>query len=571
MTIHNTEIAAKFNQLADLLEIQGANSFRVRAYRNAARIISGLAKNVSDLVDQGYDLEELPGIGKDLADKIKIINKTGELPLLKQTKAKIPAILSELMKIEGLGPKRVQILYKKFHINSINDLKTVLDQGKIRKLSGFGEKTESRIRQGLEHQKQYNKRFKLAEVQPIVENLLAYLKKNTAVKNLDCAGSYRRHKETVGDLDILVTSTDSITVMKHFLAYEDITKILSQGDTRSTVHLHSGIQVDIRVVPPKSYGAALLYFTGSKEHNIRLRAIAVKKQLKLNEYGLFKGQKDLGSHTETQLYRQLGLTYIEPELREDRGEIEAAKNGILPKLIQLKDLRGDLHCHTNATDGADSLEAMAKTAAQLGYEYLAITDHSQRLTIAKGLDKKQILQQFKAIDRLNAKLKGITILKSSEIDILENGSLDWPDEILKELDLRICSVHSKFNLTSVKQTERIIRAMDNPYFNILGHATGRLINKRSAYEIDMDKILQAAKERGCIIEINAQPERLDINDLFCKKAKDLGLKFALSTDAHSCTQLHNMCFGIYQAQRGWLEKEDVVNTLPLNQLKKLLK
>lgn len=571
MTIHNTEVAAKFNQIADLLEIEGANSFRVRAYRNAARTVGGLSKNIADLLQKNFDLTTLPGIGKDLAEKIKTIIETGDLPLLKEIKARTPPILSELMKIEGLGPKRVQILYKKLGIHNLDDLKQAIDTGKIRKLTGFGEKTEAHIRAGIQHQKEYTKRFKLAEALPIAEKLLAYLKKNKAVKKITCAGSYRRHKETIGDLDFLITTENSQKIMQYFLAYPDITQVLSQGDTRSTVHLHSGIQVDLRVVPPENYGAALLYLTGSKEHNISLRKIAVQKKLKLNEYGIYKGKKILASRTEEAIYQALGLRYIEPELREDHGEIAAAQKNKLPTLIRLQDLRGDLHCHTQATDGNATLEAMAKTAEELGYEYFAITDHSQHLTIAHGLSQKELLQQFKAIDRLNEKLKGLVILKSSEIDILEDGSLDWPESLLQELDLTICSIHSKFNLSLEKQTERIIRAMDNPYFNVLGHATGRLINRRQPYELNMEKIMLAAKERGCVLEINAQPDRLDLNEVFCKQAKELDVKLALSTDAHSTEQMHNMRFGLYQARRGWIERGDVINALPLAGLKKALK
>lgn len=570
MTIHNKEVAEQFNKVADLLEIEGANAFRIRAYRNAARVISGLSKNLLDLQQQGYELTELPGIGKDLAQKIQTILKTGSLPLLKEIEARTPPILSKLMKVEGLGPKRVQILYKKLGIRSQENLKQALAQGKIRKLKGFGEKTETRIRTGLQHQQEYARRFILAEAQPITEALLTYLKKCKAIKKLACAGSYRRRKETVGDLDFLVITDDNTKVMKHFFAYEDITQVISQGNSKSTVHLHSGIQVDLRVLPPESYGAALLYFTGSREHNIHLRQIAVQKKLKLNEYGIYKGKKLLASRTEEAVYKTLGLPYIEPELREDRGEIDAAKKHKLPKLITLKDLRGDLHCHTRATDGSDSLETMATAAENLGYDYLAITDHSQRLTVAHGLDRRQLLQQLKAIDRLNHKLKKLVILKASEVDILEDGSLDWPDDLLKELDLTICSVHSKFNLSSIKQTERIIRAMDNPCFKILGHATGRLINRREPYEVDLEKIMLAAKDRGCVLEVNAQPERLDVNELFCKRGKELGLKFAISTDAHSAAGLNNLCFGLYQARRGWLEKGDVINTLSLAGLKKAL-
>lgn len=571
MAIHNMEIAEKFTKLANLLEIEGANPFRVRAYRNASRTIGGLSKNISDLIANGDDLTELPGIGEDLAEKIQTIVKTGELPLLKEIESRTPPILNELMKIEGLGPKRVQAIYKKLGIKSINDLKYAIEKGRLRKLGGFGEKIEQKILQGIQHLDQYVLRIKLADTLPIVTSLTRYLKTIKGIDEIECAGSFRRRKETVGDLDILVTAEEGKKIIDRFVKFDEIADIVSQGETRSTVHLHSGIQVDLRVVPKKSYGAALLYFTGSKEHNIAIRKIAVQKKLKINEYGVFKGNKQIAGKTETDVYRQIGLSFIEPELREDRGEIEAARKKQLPTLIKLDDIRGDLHCHTVATDGDSSLEAMAKAAAERGYEYIAVTDHSKHLTVAHGLDKKALFKQIKAIDKLNAKLKNIVILKSIEVDILEDGSLDLPDDVLKELDLTICSLHSKFNLPLKKQTERVIHAMDNPYFNILAHPTGRLINKREPYSIDIEHIIKAARDRGCIIELNAQPERLDLNDIHCKIAKEIGAKITINSDAHSTSQFANMEFGVFQARRGWLEKGDVVNTLSVEQLRKVLK
>ncbi|SRR5579883_601895 len=570
MTVHNAEIAEKFNHLANLLEIEGANPFRVRAYRNVARIIGGLTKNIADMLAEGEDLTELPGVGKDLAEKIATIVKTKNLPLLKQVEARIPAVLSELMKIEGLGPKRVQLLYKKLKITNADDLKTAIEKGRLRKLRGFGEKTEQNILQGILHRTQYAKRMKLADAFPIVNSLLNYLKHHKEIKQVECAGSFRRRKDTVGDLDFLATGKNSEKIIDYFLGFDEIGKVLSRGTTRSTVHLHSGIQVDLRVVPEKSYGAALVYFTGSKAHNIAIRRIGVQKKLKINEYGIYKRNKYVAGKTEADVYKQINLPYIDPELREDRGEIEAAKNHALPNLITLSDIRGDLHCHTKATDGDSSLEAMAKAAEELGYEYIAITDHSSHLAMVHGLDKKALIKQIKAIDRINKKLKKLVVLKSIEVDILEDGSLDLPDDILKELDLTVCSIHSKFNLSPKKQTERTIRAMDNLYFTILAHPTGRLINQRPPYLVEMERIMMAAKERGCILEMNAQPERLDLNDIHSKMAKEKGVKLAISTDAHSRAQFAYMAYGVYQARRGWIEKPDVINTLPLSQLGKIL-
>ncbi len=566
MTIHNVEIADKFNTLANLLEIEGANPFRIRAYRNAARIISSMSKNISDLIAEDADLTEIPGIGKDLAEKIKTIVATGDLPLLKETEARLPPVLNELMKIEGLGPKRVQILYKKLRIKSVNDLETAIAKGRVRELDGFGEKTEQKILAGIKRNAQYTQRVKLADTIPIADSLVNYMKKINGLNQITCAGSFRRHKETVGDLDILVTAKNQERVIAHFVKFEEVADIISQGSTRASVHLHSGIQVDLRVVATESYGAALLYFTGSKEHNIAIRKIAVQRKLKINEYGVFKGNKQIAGKTEEDIYRQVGLPYIEPDLREDRGEIIAAQKNKLPKLITLEDMRGDLHCHTNATDGHASLEAMAKSAEELGYEYLAITDHSKHLAVTNGLDKKTLLAQIKVIDKLNEKLKKLVVLKSCEVDILEDGTLDLPDDVLKELDLTVCAVHSKFNLPRAQQTKRIIRAMDNRYFNILAHPTGRLINEREPYALDVESVIRAAKERGCILELNAQPSRLDLNDIHCKTAKEMGAKIAISTDAHSTSGFALMQYGIYQGRRGWLEKEDVINTKPAQRI-----
>ncbi|OAI48549.1 DNA polymerase III [Gammaproteobacteria bacterium SCGC AG-212-F23] len=571
MAIHNIEIANIFNKLANLLEIANENPFRIRAYRNAARVIGGLSHNAADLVEDGGDLTGLPGIGKDLAEKIRIIVKTGELPLLKKMEKRVPPVLNELLKIEGLGPKRVQLLHKKLGIQNLNDLKKCIESGKLRKLRGFGEKAEQKILSGMQHIREYSQRVKLVDAITIERSIIQYLKKSKYVKKVECAGSFRRRKETVGDLDIVVASSDTKKSIEYFVRFDEIATVVSQGNTRSTVRLHSGIQVDLRSVPLESYGAALLYFTGSKAHSIAIRKLAQKKNLKLNEYGIYKGNKKVAGKTEEEMYRQIGLAYIEPEIREDRGEIELARKHQLPRLITLKDIRGDLHCHTNATDGDASIEMMAQKAQELGYQYIAITDHSKHLAMAHGLNEKRLFAQIKLIDKLNSKLKNIVILKSIEVDILEDGSLDLPKNILKELDFTVCSIHSKFNLNSKKQTGRIIRAMDNPFFNILAHPTGRLINQREPYEIDLEKIMESAKERNCILELNAQPERMDMDDIHCKIAKELRLKMAISSDAHSKSQMDYIKFGVYQARRGWLEATDVINTRTVSELKKLFR
>jgi DNA polymerase (family X) len=571
MKVYNQEIAKVFNKLADLLEIEGANPFRVRAYRNAALVISNMSTNLADLVASGADLTELPSIGEDLAQKIKTIVKTGKLPALKEVEKRVPAVLSQLLELQGLGPKRVRILHQKFKIRNVNDLKRAITTGKLQSIKGFGDKIAQTILNSIQHVKEYQQRTRWIEANVIVGPLIAYLKKAPNLSKVEVAGSYRRHKDTVGDLDILAVSKTGKKIIDYFIKYDEVTQVMSQGTTRATVRLRSGIQVDLRVVPAESYGSALLYFTGSKPHNIVLRKMALAKLLKINEYGLFKGKKYIAGKTETEMYQKIGLPYIEPELREDRGEIEAALKNKLPRLLKLSDIRGDLHCHTHLTDGTASLEVMAIAAAEKGYEYLAITDHSQHLTVANGLNKQRLLKQIKAIDKLNEKLNKIVILKSIELDILESGSLDLSDDVLKQLDLTICSIHSHFGLSRSKQTERIIRAMDNPYFNILAHPTGRLIGRREPYDIDMEKIMLAAKERHCFFEVNAQPARLDLNDVYCKMAKELQVKVILSTDAHSVNNFDYMQLGVYQARRGWLQASDVLNTRKLSELKRLLK
>jgi DNA polymerase (family X) len=574
MIIHNTEIVTIFNKLADLLEIEGANPFRVRAYRNAANSIQALPKNVTELLAGGKDLREIPGIGDAIAQKIETIIETGELPALKEIESRTPEVLSELMRIEGLGPKRVKTLYTKLKIKSFDALKIALAEGKVHELPRFGEKIEKKISEGLRHLEDYTKRVKLVDAMTVARSLTDYLQETKDVKKIAIAGSFRRHKETIGDLDILVAAKSGKNlkaISTQFINHEEVREIISKGITRSTVRLRSGLQVDLRVVPQVSFGAALLYFTGSKPHNIAIRKIAVAKKLKINEYGVFKGKKRIAGKTEQEVYHQIGLPYIEPELRENQGEIEAAQKGTLPKLINLTEIRGDLHCHTVSTDGVDTIERIAQAAEERGYDYIAITDHSKHLSVAHGLDEKSLLRQIKKIDRLNEKMRHITILKSIEVDILENGVLDLSNEILKELDFTVCSVHYKFDLPIEIQTERIIHAMDNPYFNIFAHPTGRLINKRKPYLIDLERIMAAAKVRGCFLEIDAQPERLDLNDIFCRMAKEMQLKVAISSDAHSMHQLDYMQFGVYQARRGWLSAGDVINTRKLSELKRLLK
>ncbi|MDH5308337.1 MAG: DNA polymerase/3'-5' exonuclease PolX [Gammaproteobacteria bacterium] len=571
MPVHNSDIADFFATLADLLEIEGANPFRVRAYRNAAATVRSHPRRMADLIDEGMDLAELPDIGDDLAGKIQTIVETGRLPLLDEVAQRTPVELSDLMAIEGLGAKRVRRLYDELGIRSVEDLRRAADSGAIRELPGFGPKTEEAIRKRVEAHAGRERRMKLADAEDVADALVHWLAGCDGVREVVVAGSFRRRRETVGDLDVLVTASKGAPVMQRLADYDEVDEIVSSGKTRSTVRLHAGLSVDVRVVPQVSYGAALVYFTGSKSHNIALRKRGMRKGYKVNEYGVFKGERRVAGQTEASVYAKLGLPLIPPELREDRGEIDAARRGRLPKLVTLEDIRGDLHCHSKATDGRDTISRMAEAAKERGYEYLSINDHSKHVSVAHGLDRKRLLAQVRAIDRLNAKLDGIVVLKSVEVDILEDGSLDLPDDVLKELDFTVCAVHYQLRLTRRKQTERILRAMDNPYFNILAHPTGRLINRRDPCELDLERLLEAAHERGCIFELNAHPDRLDLNDEACRLAKDIGVGIAVATDAHSVDGLDTMRYGIDQARRGWLEKKDVVNTLSLAALQKRLR
>ena len=571
MTVHNAEIAGTLYRLAELLEIEGANPFRVRAYRNAARTIEALLESVEAMVARGADLSELPGIGEDLAGKLKEIAKNGRLHLLEEVEHRLPPSLVDLASLPGLGPKRIKLLYDQLGITSVEALAKAVAAGKLRRVAGFGPKLEEKLREALERHRPAPQRMKLSTAEEIGEALLTHLKAAPGVEEAAIAGSYRRRRETVGDLDIVVASERPAEVMRRFVSYPEVAEVVAAGSTRSTVRLRSGLQVDLRVVPASSYGAALLYFTGSKAHSIKLRGIAVKRSLKINEYGMFKGRRQLAGRTEAEIYDLLGLSYIEPELREDRGEIEAASQHRLPKLVTLADIRGDLHAHTTATDGHHTIAEMAQAAKVRGYDYLAISDHTRHLTVAHGLDPSRLAKQMVEIDRVNRGLRGIEVLKSAEVDILEDGTLDLPDGILKELDFTVCAIHSKFDLPQDRQTERIVRAMDNPRFNILAHPTGRLINEREPYQIDMERIIGAARERGCFLEIDAQPDRLDLTDGHARMAKEMGVKVAISTDAHSVANLDFMRFGVDQARRGWLEPDDVLNTRRWPGLRRLLR
>jgi len=573
VAVHNADIARIFEEIAELLELEEANPFRVRAYRNAARVVGEQRFDVAERLAKDGALPKLPGIGEDLSAKIAEIAATGSCALRERLAKRAPAGITELLHLPGLGPKRVRALNRELDVHSLAQLVRAAKDGRLRTLAGFGAKSEKALLDAALAQLGTSKRFKLAVAGEYAKSLVAYLEKTRGVERVVVAGSYRRMKETVGDLDILVTAeTEALTalVMERFVAYGEVKKVLAQGETRASVVLASGLQVDLRVVPNESAGAALHYFTGSKAHNIALRRMAQAKKLKVNEYGVFRGTRRIAGDTEESVYQVFGLPWIAPELREDQGELEAARAGRLPKLVTLEDLKGDLHVHTKATDGRNSLEEMAKAAQARGFSYLAITEHSRRMTVAHGLDPQRLARQVAAIDELNAGLKGISLLKGIELDILEDGSLDLPDSALAPLDLVVGAVHSNFKLSRARQTERILAAMDSPFLSVLAHPSGRLIDEREPYDVDMLAIVRKAKAHGIALELNAHPERLDLSDVHCRMAKDEGVPVCVNSDAHSVDDFDNLRYGIGQARRGWLEKDDVLNTRPLAALKKFL-
>lgn len=569
MPTHNADIAAILNDIADLLEIESANPFRVRAYRNAARQMESLPREVSVLLAGGEDLTRLPGIGKDLAGKIREIVDTGRSRTLDQLKRELPPTLTDLLHLPGLGPKRVHALYHEMDIQTPAQLYRAARDGRLRELPGFGEKTELKLMAALETHLGTSKRFKLATASQYAEPLREYLAQGRGVREVIIAGSYHRCRETVGDIDILATADDPAGVMQRFSRYDEVARVQSLGTTRASVVLKCGLQVDLRVVALESFGAALHYFTGSKAHNIAVRILAHEHGLKVNEYGVFQGDRCIAGATEQSVFQTLDLPWIPPELRENQGELQAAASGRLPQLVVLADLRGDLHAHTTATDGHASLEAMVAAARTRGLSYLAITEHSRRLAMVHGLDARRLREQGAAIDRLNRQFKDFTVLKGIEVDILDDGSLDLPDEVLAELDVVVAAVHSRFNLTRAAQTRRILSALANPLVNILAHPTGRLIDSREPYDVDMPHVIREARRRGCFVELNAHPERLDLLDTHCRLAKEEGVLVAINSDAHSELDFDHLRYGIGQARRGWLEAKDVLNTRSLPELRRL--
>lgn len=565
----NQEIAESLSRFSDLLEASGDNPYRVRAYRRAARSILNLKENLERLVANGFDLTSLPWVGNKIASTIiHLITTNEELILREDQKQKK---LNELKDIQRLGEQKIKILNEQYGIYKKIDLLNALEKNKLGEIKGFNQKFVAHLKKEIKKPRKNTKFLRLYHAVSVVESLLKHLRSLTEVLWVECAGSFRRKKEVIEELDFIVCTENFLAVSHHLSQFNSVKDMIKQSHNLISVNLRVGIKMNLHWVSNDAFGAALLFFTGNNQHLSHLMQLAAIKDYTLTESGLFKENQWIAGKTEQEIYQALDLTYLAPELREDKGEIDAARKNQLPELIQLQDIKGDLHSHTNETDGREPLENMVMAAIAKGYQYLAITDHSKHLTITHGLDEKRLRLQMEKIDKLNEQLNGFLILKSIEVDILEDGSLDLSNDVLKELDIVLCSIHSKFNLPEEIQTARIIKAMDNPYFNILGHATGRLIKSRPPYPINMENILIAAKNRGCFVELNAQPYRLDINDNYCQLAKKIGVKIAISSDAHSLRDFNYMQFGIFQGRRGWLEKSDVLNTCPWSHLKKLLK
>jgi DNA polymerase (family 10) len=567
----NQQIAKVFNEIAELLELKGENVFRIRAYRRAAQNLDGLSKDVSTLTDE--DLAAIPGIGKDLIGKIHEYLDKGIVAKHEELKKEIPAGVLDLLRIPGLGPKKAKQFFDTLKIKSVDDLEAAIKAGKLEGMPGIQKKTEENILKGIELIKRRTERTPLGRVLPLAEDIIRRMKDGAPVNRIEVAGSIRRMKETVKDIDILTTSKKPAEVMDAFVKLPQVSRVLAQGPTKSSIVTDEGIQVDIRVVDEDSFGAALQYFTGSKQHNIRLREMAVRAGLKLNEYGVFKepGEKKIGGKTEEEMYKALKLPFIPPELREDQGEIEAATEGTLPDLVALDDMRGDLHVHTKWSDGSHDLETVVEAAKKRGYEYIAVTDHTKGLGVAHGLDEKRLADEIGQIDDANKRYAGFKVLKGTEIDIRSDGRLDLDDEALAGLDIVVASIHSGFRQTEEQITKRILSAIRNPYVSVIAHPTGRLIGERDAYAVNIDAILREAAKYGVAMEVNAYPLRLDLNDTHVKLAKQYGVPLVICTDMHVTSQFDFMSYGVSVARRGWAEKKDVLNALPYERLLEKLK
>jgi DNA polymerase (family X) len=566
----NHEIAALFERIANILELKGENTFRISSYRRAAQVIADLTDDIEVLAREGR-LRNIHGIGQSIAEKITEYITTGKISKYEKMLKGISEETVTLMQVPGLGPKTVSLLHKKLGIVSLTDLEKVIQEGRIKGLPGIGNKKIENITRGIELFKKSQQRIPIGTAYPIVKRITEVLRRTPQVKGMQAAGSLRRMKETVGDIDILATGTQGKDIVQSFVKMQGVTQILAAGDTKGSIRVDEGVQVDLRVVREDEFGSALQYFTGSKEHNIHLREIAKKKGYKISEYGIFKGNKKVGGRLEEDIYKTLGMDWIPPELRENKGEIEAALEGKLPNLIKLPDIKGDLHNHSNWTDGINTFEEMSEQAMKMGYQYLVISDHSKSLHIAGGLTEEELLEEVEEIDKLNRKFKGFTLLKATEVDIMADGSIDFPDSLLEKLDIVIASIHSGFKQEKKKITDRIIAAAHNPYVNVIAHPTGRLIGKREGYEVDLDNVIKACAETGTALELNCYYDRLDLDDTNCRRAKDAGVMISISTDSHNVDQMWMMELGVGIARRGWLEAENVINTFSLNNLKAFCK
>jgi len=573
----NLEISAIFREITKILEIKGDNPFRIHAYDRAAQNIEGLTEDIEDFI-QDDRLTDIPGIGKDLANKIKEYISTGKIKAYEHLKKTIPKGLLDLLNIPSVGPKTAKLLYEKLKIKDISDLEKAIKKNKLRGIFGIKEKTIENISKGIEVLKRGRERMTLAQAMQVADEFVGALKKSPEVKRISVAGSLRRQKETVRDIDILIISEKPKKIMDVFTELPNVATVLAKGETKASVRTKDDVQVDCRVEEEKSFGAALLYFTGSKNFNIKMRQLAIKKGLKINEYGVFsannyggKNDRFVCGRTEEEIFKTLGMSYIEPELREDTGEIELAKKHQLPELIEIKDIKGDLHVHSKWSDGGNTIEEVVQAAKKRGYSYIAITDHSQSLKIAGGLSIADLKKKKKEIDQMNKKLKGFRVLYGTEVDIDSDGKLDYKDEILKEFDVVVAAIHSGFKQSKTQLTKRLVEACQNKYVHIIAHPTGRLWGERDAYDIDIEEVLKVARETNTHLEINAFPQRLDLNDLNCRRAKEIGAKLVIGTDAHTTEQLKMMKLGVSVARRGWLTKKDVINTLSLEELLRALK
>lgn len=572
----NAELARKLDQLADLSEIDGDNPFRVRAYRNASRRIRELEEQIADLLEHGADLTEIEGIGKEIAEKLRAMVATGRLSQLDELAERVPIGLTEVVRVKGVGPKHARALWQELGVTDVDALEKAAKEGKLAGLPGFGAKSQENVLKGIDAYRRNTGRALLGEIDAVIAPLLERLRKAEGVARVEVAGSYRRRRETVGDVDLLAIAATPEAVTQAFTSYGEVDDVLGSGETRSSVRLASGLQVDLRVVPEEKFGAALMYFTGSKDHNVALRQRAIDRGLRLNEYGLFEGteddphQKRVAGLTEEEIYERLGLPWIPPELREDRGEIDAAESGKLPSLITLEDLRGDLHMHSTWSDGKSTLREMIDACVERGYAYMAITDHSKALAMTGGMDEAKLARQWDELDELTADLSDITVLRGMEVDILKDGSLDLSDAWLEKLDIVLVSVHSHFGLPRAEQTARVVKAVSHPEVNVLAHPTARMLGERDPIDLDLGEVFDACLANHVAVEHNASVPRLDLSDAHLIAARKRGLVVSMGTDAHAVKQLDAMRFGIDQARRAWLKKADVLNTRPLDDVRRFL-